>query len=63
LEIRSNSRYRKYKESAHITCLNQSCKRSGFGNFPRLDLVLLATRLPTAGKISTIWQIRRGFLW
>jgi hypothetical protein len=38
LEIESNSRYRKYKESTHNGMLNQSDQPTQFGHFSYLDL-------------------------
>jgi hypothetical protein len=37
LEIESNSRYRKYKESAHMACLTNQISQAQFGRFSHLD--------------------------
>jgi hypothetical protein len=38
LETESKSRYRKHKESAHMTMLNQFDQPTPFGHFSHLDL-------------------------
>jgi hypothetical protein len=62
LEIESNSRYRKYKESAPYGMFSQSDYPTHFGHFSHLDLPYQQWVYQLTEMTSMMWQKLHGFL-